>query len=132
MPGNLTLAKLKEMPSPRVRSIRCLSAWSTCRGALSASASRRSSFVDSAQDETHACNYLLANDHGYGAGARLCESANWAQGYGDFVLKPDLTTLRVTPWLEGTALVLCDVLDHHHHEPYAGRAFAARAILQGL
>jgi glutamine synthetase len=40
------------------------------------------------------------------------EIANWQRGYGDFVLKPDLSTLRPIPWLEGTALVLCDVLWH--------------------
>ena len=45
------------------------------------------------------------------------EAASWDKGYGDFVMKPDLATLRRTPWLEGTALVLGDVLDHHHHEP---------------
>src|SRR3546814_20607065 len=62
---------------------------------------------------SHACNYLLANDidlelvPGY-------PSASWEQGYGDYLLKPDLATLRLTPWLEGTATVLCDVLDHHH------------------
>ena len=39
-----------------------------------------------------------------------------SKGYGDFVLKPDMATLRRVPWLEGTALVLCDVLDHHHHD----------------
>jgi glutamine synthetase len=35
--------------------------------------------------------------------------ASWEQGYGDFVMTPDLGTLRRLPWLEGTALVLCDV-----------------------
>jgi glutamine synthetase len=75
-------------------------------------------FLDSAHEETHACNYLLANDidmepvPGYAA-------ASWDQGYGDFVLKPDLSTLRRIPWLPATALVLADVLDHHHHEPVA-------------
>jgi glutamine synthetase len=73
-------------------------------------------FAGGGHDETHACNYLLACDidmepvPGYAA-------ANWAQGYGDFVLKPDLGTLRRVPWLEGTAVVLCDVLDHATHEP---------------
>ena len=78
-------------------------------------------FVDSAHDETHACCYLLANDidmepvPGYAA-------ASWMQGYGDFVLKPDMATLRRIPWLEGTALVLADVLDHHHEPvPHAPR-----------
>jgi len=54
------------------------------------------------------CNYLLALDMemdpvpGY-------EMANWEGGYGDFEIVPDLSTLRRIPWLEGTALVLCDV-----------------------
>jgi glutamine synthetase len=54
------------------------------------------------------CNYLLALDMemdpqpGY-------EMASWERGYGDFHLTPDLATLRRIPWLEGTALVLCDV-----------------------
>jgi glutamine synthetase len=43
-------------------------------------------------------------------------AASWEKGYGDFVLKPDMSTLRLTPWLPGTALVLADVLDHHHHD----------------
>jgi glutamine synthetase len=75
-------------------------------------------FLESAHDETHGCDYLLANDidmepvPGYAA-------ANWEKGYGDFVMKPDMTTLRRIPWLQATALVLCDVLDHHTHEDLA-------------
>lgn len=55
-----------------------------------------------------ACSYLLAVDvdmntvDGY-------EMSSWERGYGDFVLKPDLSTLRLLPWLERTALALCDV-----------------------
>jgi glutamine synthetase len=85
-------------------------------------------FVDGAHEETHACDYLLANDidmepvPGYAA-------ASWDKGYGDFVLKPDMTTLRRIPWLEGTALVLCDVLDHHHHPvPHSPRAILKAQI----
>jgi glutamine synthetase len=54
------------------------------------------------------CNYLLALDMemdpvpGY-------SMANWEQGYGDFHLVPDMDTLRRIPWLDRTALVLCDV-----------------------
>jgi glutamine synthetase len=54
------------------------------------------------------CNYLLALDMemdpvpGYGM-------ANWDQGYGDFHMVPDPATLRRIPWLDRTALVLCDV-----------------------
>ena len=86
-------------------------------------------FVQSAHDETHACNYLLANDidmepvPGYAA-------ASWNQGYGDFVMKPDLATLRRIPWLEGTALVLADVLDPVHHQdlPHSPRGVLKRQI----
>jgi glutamine synthetase len=58
--------------------------------------------------EAEGCNYLLALDMemdpqpGYAM-------ASWERGYGDFALLPDLATLRRVPWLEGTALVLCDV-----------------------
>jgi glutamine synthetase len=58
-----------------------------------------------------ACDYLLALDMemdpvpGYAL-------ANWESGYGDFALKPDLATLRRIPWLEATALVLCDIASH--------------------
>ena len=38
-------------------------------------------------------------------------------GYGDYVMQPDLSTLRMVPWLDGTALCLCDILDHHTHKP---------------
>ena len=57
---------------------------------------------------TEACSYLLAVDtemntvDGY-------EITSWERGYGDFVLVPDLKTLRVTSWQPGTALVLADV-----------------------
>jgi glutamine synthetase len=83
-------------------------------------------FVESAHEETHGCNYLLANDidmepvPGYRA-------ASWSKGYGDFIMKPDLGTLRHAPWLEKTALVLCDILDHHDHVPLA---HSPRAILK--
>ena len=58
----------------------------------------------------HACNYLLAVDvdmtplPGY-------QFANWEQGYGDVAVQPDLATMRRIPWLEKTALVLCDLVD---------------------
>ena len=85
-------------------------------------------FLDGAMEETHACDYLLANDidmepvPGYAA-------ASWDKGYGDFVLKPDMATLRRTPWLEGTALVLADVLDHHHDPvPHSPRAMLRRQL----
>jgi glutamine synthetase len=55
-----------------------------------------------------ACNYLLAVDVEMNTvdGYRM---SSWDRGYGDFVLRPDLSTLRRVPWHEGTALVLADV-----------------------
>ena len=49
--------------------------------------------------------------HGDGPGPGL-QIASWERGYGDFALAPDLGTLRRVPWLEATALVLCDVNWH--------------------
>jgi glutamine synthetase len=43
-------------------------------------------------------------------------AANWGKGYGDFAMRPDMATLRLIPWLPGTALVLADVQDHHHQD----------------
>jgi glutamine synthetase len=54
------------------------------------------------------CNYLLAVDvemtpvDGY-------EMSSWERGYGDFSMRPDLSTLRLVPWQEGTAMCLCDL-----------------------
>ena len=54
------------------------------------------------------CNYLLAVDvdmstvDGY-------EMSSWERGYGDFVMRPDLSTLRPVPWQEATAMCLADL-----------------------
>ena len=58
---------------------------------------------------TEGCNYLLAVDvemntvDGYAM-------SSWERGYGDFVMAPDYSTLRLIPWLPGSALVLADVM----------------------
>ena len=39
--------------------------------------------------------------------------ANWEKGFGDFVMRPDLGTVRELPWLPATALVLCDFEREH-------------------
>ena len=79
-------------------------------------------FVDTVLDGSiEACNYLLAVDvdmtplPGYRA-------FNWEQGYGDFSAVPDLATLRLVPWLEKTALVLCDLVDEQ--DAHADRGVA--------
>lgn len=64
-----------------------------------------------AEHPVEGCNYLLALEMemdpvpGY-------EIASWEQGYGDFAMRPDMSTLRRIPWLEATALVLADVEWH--------------------
>lgn len=55
------------------------------------------------------CNYLLAVDVDMNTVDGYAMSS-WADGYGDMVMKPDLGTMRVVPWIDGSALVLCDVL----------------------
>ena len=66
-------------------------------------------FLDDVADHgAEGCNYLLAVDvdmetvGGYAM-------ASWERGYGDFVMKPDLDTLRPVPWQEGTVMLLADV-----------------------
>jgi len=68
------------------------------------------------EEGLHACLYLLAIDMemeplpGY-------KYASWETGYGDFLMVPDLTTLRMAPWLEKTAMVICDIADEETKEP---------------
>lgn len=86
-------------------------------------------FIDSAWEETHCCDYLLATDlematpDGYA-------STSWEKGYGDYVMTPDLSTIRPVPWLEGTAIVLCDLIDHQTHEavPVSPREVLKRQV----
>ncbi len=94
-------------------------------------------FLDIAEDETHCCNYLLATDLAMATPDGYA-SSSWERGYGDYVMKPDLTTIRPMPWLNKTAMVLCDVLDHHTHKPVPHspremlKAQIARAEAMGL
>jgi len=127
MAGNLSLEALKAaVEAGEIDTV--LVAMVDMQGRLIGKRFQGEYFVDGAHEETHGCDYLLANDidmepvPGYAA-------ASWDKGYGDFVLKPDMATLRRIPWLEGTALVLCDVLDHHHHDvPHSPRAMLKRQI----
>jgi glutamine synthetase len=86
-------------------------------------------FVDGAWEETHSCNYLQATDMEMHT-VEGFKSTSWQAGYGDYTMKPDLSTLRRIPWLDGTALVLCDVLDHHTHKdvPHSPRAVLKKQV----
>ena len=60
---------------------------------------------------TEGCNYLLAVDADMNTVEGYAMSS-WERGYGDFVLRPDLATLRRVPWHPGTALALADLTWH--------------------
>ena len=124
MPGNLSFDHLTErVAAGEIDTV--LVCLVDMQGRLMGKRFHAAHFLDSAWEETHCCNYLLATDlemytvDGYAA-------TSWREGYGDYMMKPDLATLRTVPWLDGTAMVLCDVLDHHGH---AEVAHSPRAIL---
>lgn len=128
MPGNLSFETLKELvKSGEVDTV--IAALPDMQGRLMGKRFHAVHFVESAWEETHCCNYLLATDlemhtvEGY-------KATSWQSGYGDYVMQPDMTTLRLVPWLEGTAMVLCDVLDHHTHDeiPHSPRAVLKKQI----
>ncbi|WP_328354095.1 glutamine synthetase family protein [Mycobacterium sp. NBC_00419] len=54
------------------------------------------------------CNYLLAVDVDMNTVDGYAMSS-WESGYGDMVMSPDFDTLRLLPWLPGTALVMADL-----------------------
>ncbi|MCX5089088.1 glutamine synthetase family protein [Streptomyces sp. NBC_00365] len=58
---------------------------------------------------TEGCNYLLAVDAEMNTVDGYAMSS-WDRGYGDFAMRPDLSTLRRVPWNEGTALLVADLV----------------------
>ena len=110
MPGNLTLDALRELVDAGTIDT-VLVAAIDMQGRLMGKRFHAAFFLNGGHKETHCCNYLLAVDMemttvpGY-------KSAGWEQGYGDYMMKPDLDTMRLVPWLPGTALVLADLMDH--------------------
>ena len=65
-------------------------------------------FLETADHGAEACNYLLAVDVEMNTVGGYAMSS-WDRGYGDFVMKPDLDPLRVTPWMPGTAMAIADL-----------------------
>jgi glutamine synthetase len=125
MPGTLTFDDLKSrVADGSIDTV--LVCFVDIQGRLTGKRFHGVNFVETSFEETHCCNYLLATDlematpDGYA-------STSWEMGYGDYVMKPDLSTIRPVPWLDGTAMVLCDVLDHHTHQPVP---HSPRAILK--
>jgi glutamine synthetase len=66
-------------------------------------------FLDAvAEHGAEGCNYLLAVDVDMETVSGYAMSS-WERGYGDFVMKPDMDTLRPIPWHEGTVQLMADL-----------------------
>ncbi len=128
MAGNLTLEELtSEVENGEIDTV--VMAQVDMQGRLMGKRFHARHFLESAVEETHSCNYLLTVDAEMEPVPGF-KSASWEQGYGDYTMKPDLSTLRRTPWMEGAALVLCDILDHHGaaEVPVSPRAILKKQI----
>lgn len=125
MPANLTLDTLKKAyESGEIDTVLVVAP--DMQGRLMGKRFHAGFFLNGGGDETHCCNYLLAIDMEMNTVPGYA-SSSWEKGYGDYVMKPDLSTLRRLPWLPATAMVICDLLDHDTHEEIA---VSPRAILK--
>ncbi|HXA11451.1 MAG TPA: glutamine synthetase family protein, partial [Mycobacterium sp.] len=87
-------------------------AFSDMQGRLMGKRVSAAFFVDEvAEGGAEACNYLFAVDVDMNT-VKGYAMSGWDTGYGDMLMKPDLTTLRRIPWLPGSALVLADLVWH--------------------
>ncbi|MEP0960933.1 MAG: glutamine synthetase family protein [Roseobacter sp.] len=128
MPGTLSFDDLKSRVTDGTIDT-VLACFPDMQGRLMGKRFHAVNFIETSYKETHCCNYLLATDlematpDGYA-------SSSWQAGYGDYVMQPDLATIRPVPWLAGTAMVLCDILDHHTHAeiPHSPRAILKKQI----
>jgi glutamine synthetase len=77
------------------------------------------------ENATEGCSYLLAVDVDMNTVSGY-EMSSWDTGYGDFVMQPDLKTLRVMPWHSKTVVCQADLL----WDDGAPVAAAPRQILQ--
>jgi glutamine synthetase len=108
VPGLLTLEELRaEVDAGRIDTV--LLAIADMQGRLQGKRLAASHFLDEVvEHNAEGCNYLLAVDVEMNTVPGYAMSS-WELGYGDFVFRPDLSTLRRIPWHEGTALVMCDL-----------------------
>ncbi len=115
MSGNLTFPKLQQaFKDGAIDTV--IVAMVDMQGRLMGKRFHAANFIETAHTQTHTCNYLLATDYAMATVAGYA-ATSWSQGYGDYTMKPDMATLRYVPWLEKTALVLCDTYDHHGNKP---------------
>ncbi len=109
--GVITLTELKEMVEKGdIETV--IVAFCDMQGRLVGKRLTGRYFLEHANEGgAHFCVYLLATDMAMNTPSGF-PSLGWEQGYGDWVAKPDLRTLRIIPWHEKTALVLSDAVDH--------------------
>jgi glutamine synthetase len=107
--GRLDLETLRsEVEAGRIDTV--LIAMTDMQGRLQGKRLTASHFLDEVvKHDAEGCNYLLAVDVDMNTVEGYAMSS-WERGYGDFVFKPDMDTLRRVPWQEGTALVTCDLV----------------------
>ena len=125
MPGLLTLGELERlMAAGDIDTV--IVGFADMQGRLTGKRVSARLFVEEvAAHGAECCNYLLAVDVDMNTVDGYAMSG-WQSGYGDMVMRPDMATLRVLPWLPGTALVMAD-LHWHSGDPVAA---APRAILR--
>ncbi len=106
--GNLTVEALSELVAAKEIDT-VIIAFTDMQGRLVGKrASARLFLEELAEHGAECCNYLLAVDvemntvDGYAI-------SSWERGYGDMAMIPDLDTLRLAPWLPGTAIVTADL-----------------------
>jgi glutamine synthetase len=106
--GMLTMEQLRvEASEDRIDTV--VLAFTDMQGRLQGKRLSAEFFLDEvAEHYSEGCNYLLAVDvemntvDGYAM-------SSWDRGYGDFVMMPDMDTLRRVPWHEGTVMVTADL-----------------------
>jgi glutamine synthetase len=92
MSGNLDLATLKGLvETGEIDTV--VVAMTDMQGRLMGKRVAARFFLDSVVEETHGCNYLLTVDMDMEPVPGF-KMASWDLGYGDFAIKPDLSTLR--------------------------------------
>jgi glutamine synthetase len=107
--GRLGLDDLRaEVDAGRIDTV--LLAMTDMQGRLQGKRLTATHFLDEVvEHDAEGCNYLLAVDVDMNTVEGYAMSS-WERGYGDFVFKPDMDTLRTVPWQEGTAMVVCDLV----------------------
>src|SRR5215208_1782471 len=127
----LTVEELRvEVEAGRIDTV--LLAMADMQGRLQGKRLAATHFLDDVlEHNSEGCNYLLAVDVDMNTVDGYAMSS-WNSGYGDFVMKPDFSTLRPVPWQPGTAMVLADLETTDGEPVYASPRQILRRQLQKL